>query len=66
MNLTITGRGMKITAPLRNYIQEKMADVLKYFEKLVSAHVKIIVSKERQRAEVIIYGDGLTFKALQA
>ncbi|MCG2677058.1 ribosome-associated translation inhibitor RaiA [bacterium] len=65
MDLTITGRGIKITAPLRNYIQKKMADVLKYFEKLVSAHVKIIVSKERQRAEVVIYGDGLTFKALQ-
>lgn len=66
MDLTITGRGIKITVPLRNYIQQKMADVLKYFEKMVSAHVKIIVSKERQRAEVIIHGDGLTFKALQA
>ena len=65
MNLTIVGRGTKISAPLRNYIQEKMADVLKYFEKLVSAHVRIIVTKERQRAEITIQGDGLTFKAQQ-
>ena len=65
MNLTIVGRGTKISAPLRNYIQEKMRDILKYFENLVSAHVTTIVTKERQRVEVVICGDGLTFKAVQ-
>ncbi|MBA7659123.1 hypothetical protein ES703_67088 [subsurface metagenome] len=64
MNLTITGRGIRITEPLRSYIQEKMRDILKYFENLVSAHVTAIVTKERQRAEVVIYGDDLTFKAV--
>lgn len=65
MNLTITGRGIRVTEPLRSYIQEKMRDILKYFENLVSAHVTAIVTKERQRAEVVIYGDDLTFKAVQ-
>ena len=65
MNLTITGRGIRITAPLRNYIQEKLRNILKYFENLVSAHVTAIVTKERQKAEVVIHGDGLTFKAVQ-
>ncbi len=65
MNLTITGRGLKITKPLRNYIQEKLKDILKYFENLVSAHVTAVVTKERQKAEVVVHGDGLTFKAIQ-
>lgn len=65
MNLTITGRGIRLTAPLRNYIQERMRNILKYFENLVSAHVIATVTKERQMVEVIIYGDGLTFKAIQ-
>ena len=48
-NIAITGKNIQITDAIRNYIRGEIEGLEKYFEKIISAHVILIVEKERKK-----------------
>jgi len=61
--LTITGRHIEISEPLRNYVTEKLGHACKLLDKISSTHVTISVEKNRHIVEVIIHSYGATLHA---
>ena len=60
MILEVTARHGDLSDDLREHAEEKVHDALKHAERIVSAHVVLDVEKERQMAEIIVYGRNLT------
>jgi putative sigma-54 modulation protein len=58
--ITITGRHIEITEPLRDYITEKIGRACKLLDKITTAHVTVAVEKHRHIVEVVIHAHGAT------
>ena len=58
--ITITGRHVEITEPLRDQVTEKLGHACKLLDKITSTHVTISVEKSRHIVEVIIHSHGAT------
>jgi len=58
--ITITGRHIEITEPLRDYITEKIGRACKLLDKISTAHVTVTVEKYRHIVEVVIQSHGAT------
>ena len=59
MQLTVTGRHIEITDPIRNHAKQKTEKFPRYFDRI--RHVEVIVSKHdniKQQAEIIVHADG--------
>ncbi len=63
MDITITGKNIVVTEPLRDYVDKKIGKVEKYFNQLLDAHVTLLVEKLDHIAEVTINGDNVVFHA---
>jgi putative sigma-54 modulation protein len=61
--ITITGRHVEITEPLRDYVTEKIGRACKLLDKISSAHVTVTVEKFRHIVEVVIKSHGATLHA---
>jgi len=61
--ITITGRHVEITEPLRAHVTEKLAHACKLLDKITSTHVTIAVEKNRHLVEVVIHAHGSTLHA---
>jgi putative sigma-54 modulation protein len=61
--ITITGRHIEVTEPLREYITQKIGKICKRLDKISSVHVTITVEKYRHICEVIIQTHGATLRA---
>jgi putative sigma-54 modulation protein len=61
--ITITGRHIEITEPLRDYITEKIGRACKLLDKTSSAHVTVTVEKYRHIVEVDIQSHGAKLHA---
>jgi putative sigma-54 modulation protein len=61
--ITITGKQVEITEPLREYVTEKIGRACRLLEKISAAHVTIHVEKYRHIVEVIIQAFGATLRA---
>jgi putative sigma-54 modulation protein len=61
--LTITGRHVEITAPIRDYVTEKIGRACKLLDKISSVHVTVTVEKYRHIVEVAIQSHGATLHA---
>jgi putative sigma-54 modulation protein len=61
--ITITGRHVEITEPLRDYVTEKIGRACKRLDKISSVHVTITVEKFRHIVEVDIKSHGATLHA---
>ncbi len=59
-NIAITGKNIQITDAIRNYIRGEIEGLEKYYEKIISAHVILIVEKERKIAEITLQTAGST------
>ncbi|MDI6782780.1 MAG: ribosome-associated translation inhibitor RaiA [bacterium] len=59
MQISITGRHLEITAPLREYVAKKIQRLEKYFNHILEVHVILSAEKHRQIAEVNINANGL-------
>ena len=59
MQISITGRNIEVTEPLRNYSEEKVRRVKKYIHSLINVHIILTVEKFRQKAEITISADGI-------
>ncbi len=58
MQVNITGHHVEITAPLRQYVLEKLARLERHFDHMTNVHVVLGVEKVRQKAEATIHGAG--------
>lgn len=61
--ITITGRHIEITDPIRDYVTEKIGRACKLLDKISSVHVTVTVEKYRHIVEVVIHSHGATLHA---
>ncbi|MFB3816783.1 MAG: ribosome hibernation-promoting factor, HPF/YfiA family [Candidatus Methylomirabilales bacterium] len=63
MRLSVKGRNLEITEPLKRYAEEKVQRLTKYLDQIVTGHVVLAVEKHRQIAEVTLRVRDLTIRA---
>lgn len=63
MQVSVTGRNIDVTPPLRQYVEGKLARVKRHFDHLIDVHVILDVDKHDQRAEAAVSGSGAKFFA---
>ncbi|RJP68891.1 MAG: ribosome-associated translation inhibitor RaiA [Candidatus Abyssobacteria bacterium SURF_17] len=56
MELTVTGRHVEITEPIRSHIEKKLQKVLSSFDRITDVRVVLSVEKYRQFAEITVSG----------
>lgn len=64
MEIHLTGRHLKITPAIRNYVREKVEKAQKYFDHIVWAQVVLFIEKRAHKAEIVIHASRQTFRAL--
>lgn len=64
MDIQLTARHLKITQPIRDYVQEKVEKAQKYFDHIVWAQVVLFIEKRAQKAEIVIHAPKQTFRAI--
>jgi len=66
MQVAATFRHMEVSAPVRDYLQEKLARVKKYIDEPIDAQAVLSVEKKiRHRAEVTLVAKGITIKGTE-
>lgn len=63
MQLSVTGRHVELTEPLKQYVEEKLQHLKHTFDYVLDVHVVLSVEKFRQRAEVNIQANGINIHA---
>jgi putative sigma-54 modulation protein len=63
MELTVTGRQVEVTAPMREYVKSKFDRLARHFDQLLSVHVILGVEKLAQCAEATLNVSGKTLHA---
>jgi putative sigma-54 modulation protein len=63
MNLVIHGNHLEVTAPIRAYVEEKLARVRRHFDQLIDAEVHLSVEKLQHKAEVTLRVSGTSLHA---
>jgi len=58
MQLTITGHHLEVTAPLKEYVENKLERLQRHFDQITTIHVTLTVEKMVQRAEATIHISG--------
>jgi putative sigma-54 modulation protein len=61
--ITITGRHIEISEPIRELLTERLGHACKLLDKISSTHVTISVEKNRHTVEVVIHAHGATLHA---
>lgn len=56
MQVSVTGRNIDVTPPLREYVDNKLNKVKRHFDHLIDVHVILEVDKHDQRAEAAVTG----------
>ena len=63
MQVDVTGRNLEVTAPLRQYVEEKMERIQRHIDRPVDAHVVLSLEKNRNSAEINLRAPGGTLHA---
>ena len=63
MKLKVTGKELMITEALNDYVEKKLSRIEKYFEEL-EADVTLRTEKNEQIAEMSIYANGESYRAV--
>ena len=58
MNLSIIGHHLDVTPAIREYIQNKMARVLRHFDHVIDTQVMLSVEPLKHRAEITLHARG--------
>ncbi len=58
MQVNLTGHHVDLTAPLRDYVNEKMDRLARHFDEVIDAHVVLEVEKLRHKAEATLFVSG--------
>lgn len=63
MKITVRGKNLEVTNALRNYVEEKIGKIEKYFQDaFIEAQVALAVERDRHLVEVTIAVDGLLLR----
>lgn len=67
MKIIVSGRHLEITEPIKNYAEEKIARVEKYFDQITEIDVTLSVEKSKSegeihKADVLLFGNGIKLK----
>lgn len=63
MQVSITGRHVELTDPLKAYVNDKLGHLKHSFDHVVDVHVVLGVEKHRQRCEVNMAANGINIHA---
>jgi putative sigma-54 modulation protein len=63
MQLNLTGHHVEITAPLREYVNNKLNRIERHFEQVTDVHCILTVEKLRHKAEATVHVSGGTLFA---
>ena len=55
MQISITGRHLEITQGLRDHINERINSLGKHFDRILDAHIVLMVERENQIAEATVH-----------
>lgn len=55
MNINITGIGVEVTEPLRNYVNSKIQKLTTFFSNITNTHVTLTVDKLKHIAKADIH-----------
>lgn len=64
MDIHLTARHLRVTPPIRNYVQEKVERAQKYFDHIIAAQVILLIEKRDHKAEIIIQAKRHKFRAI--
>ena len=64
MNIKITGKELKATDAIKNYVEEKLSRMEKYFDENAEVLVTIKTEKNTQISEIQVKSQGNMFKAV--
>ncbi|OIO12127.1 MAG: ribosomal subunit interface protein [Elusimicrobia bacterium CG1_02_63_36] len=64
MKIHVTGRHMRLTKPIQNYVDEKVSKAQRYFDNIVWAQVLLSVEKRSHQCEIILHASKQTFRSL--
>ena len=65
MEITVTFRHMEVSESLRNYAEEKVSKINKYFDFPIEAHIVLGVEKFRHMADVTLSLNGTRIKGVE-
>jgi putative sigma-54 modulation protein len=63
MQVSITGRHVELTDPLKEYVNDKLQHLKHSFDHVVDVHVVLSVEKFRQRCEINMQASGINIHA---
>lgn len=66
MQITVRGKNVEITGPLRDYVEKKVGKIEKYLEGPLSATVTLNVEKGRHIVEVTVPVNGMLLRGEEA
>lgn len=66
MNIKITGKDLKATEAIKDYVSKKLERLVKYFGEEFDVNVTIKCEKNEQIAEMLMTAEGDTYKAVTA
>lgn len=71
LKIRIKGNNIKVTDSLKSYVEEKIGRLSKYYDRLQSAEVELLVqdnrsAEESQRVEVTLLANGAVFRCEEA
>ncbi|MCK4946774.1 MAG: ribosome-associated translation inhibitor RaiA [Candidatus Aureabacteria bacterium] len=61
MDITVTGRHVSVTEPMKEYAKEKFSKMDKFTLRINDSHVIMDIEKYRQKAEVTLNGPHFSF-----
>jgi putative sigma-54 modulation protein len=64
MQMSITGHHIEVTPALGNYVEKRLARVMRHFDQVIDTHVVLTVEKLEQRAEATLRVAGESIHAL--
>ncbi len=63
MQITISGHHIDLTAPLRDYVSEKIGRIQRHFDHVTTTNIVLHIEKERHLADATINAKGATLYA---
>jgi len=60
--ITVSGKNINITTPLREYAESKFQKVFKYLYNVIDARIVLSVEKYRHKADVTVLADGIKIR----
>ena len=60
MQISVTGKNIEVTPPLREYATGKFARIKRHFDHVIDVHIVLDVIKNDQHAEATVHARGKT------